>query len=256
MVWVNNGTETRTFGLVVSRQNEGTGTFALSHALHAIGCGDGFVDQQGDYGPVESCDDGNGASSDGCSSSCQREAGWVCGTQMPSNCVQPPAGDVCASAETMQTGTAMYSMAGFSNECDMGGCSQDRWLTTTVGADDLLIINARVSAYYGYVRLWDVSNGGCNDATQLGTWWVGNERTQAVWHPPAGAPALTTVAVQLENPYGFSSVSFELDTSIDLPACGDGFPDWSGSFGQPESCDDGNTLDGDSCPSTCMYIDP
>ncbi len=63
-------------------------------------CGDGVVSD------VESCDDGNTASSDGCSATCRREPGWACsGTR--STCT-PVCGDgLLRAGETCDDGNAL-----------------------------------------------------------------------------------------------------------------------------------------------------
>ena len=45
-------------------------------------CGDGVLD------PLEFCDDGNSATSDGCSAKCEVEDGWICSEDEPSVCTQ------------------------------------------------------------------------------------------------------------------------------------------------------------------------
>src|SRR5262245_33455375 len=62
---------------------EGTTTTSSSSTGGMPGCGDGVIDGS------EKCDDGNPSNGDGCSSSCQVEAGFDCkGT--PSECTCTP----------------------------------------------------------------------------------------------------------------------------------------------------------------------
>jgi len=72
-------------------------------------CGDGHIDSG------EVCDDGNGNNNDGCSSTCQVEAGWTCTTTNPSVCTLLP---VCGN------GTVEGSEACDDGDTDSGdGCS-------------------------------------------------------------------------------------------------------------------------------------
>lgn len=61
-------------------------------------CGDGFADRDPIWGTIfEECDDGNTASGDGCSSSCEPEPGFECITE-GQPCIDLPAGWVCSGA--------------------------------------------------------------------------------------------------------------------------------------------------------------
>jgi cysteine-rich repeat protein len=57
----------------------------VTHVDVALGapaiCGDGIIDD-----PIETCDDGNAAASDGCSATCFVESGWMCSGGGPSVC--------------------------------------------------------------------------------------------------------------------------------------------------------------------------
>jgi large repetitive protein len=250
---INSEPQPRVFALVVSQQmgSLSSGPFEVSHTLAPTGCGDGYVDRNGWNGPSEACDDGNDDAADGCSAICQIELGWVCGNAMPSQCVQPPAGDMCETAETLVDGA--YSLAGFSNECGALGCSPDRWLATTIPGGELLIIDATTNAQYAYVRLWDMTNATCASATELANGYLNYASpAQLVWQaPPGGA----NVVLQLEAPSPEGSTSFTLDARTGLAACGDGYADQNGFYGAAEQCDDGNGFDNDGCSSICSWED-
>ncbi|TNF25669.1 MAG: DUF4215 domain-containing protein [Deltaproteobacteria bacterium] len=66
-------------------------------AIDLGACGDGVID------PWETCDDGGTASGDGCSSSCQIEAGYLC-DGAPSSCVSAPVTTSCAQFLAYGTG--------------------------------------------------------------------------------------------------------------------------------------------------------
>lgn len=72
------------------------GAYSFTLNAWATTCGDGVLD------PLEFCDDGNSAVSDGCSAKCEVEQGWTCSDAEPSVCtnggtsgaVPPAPGDV------------------------------------------------------------------------------------------------------------------------------------------------------------------
>jgi cysteine-rich repeat protein len=75
---------------VWSEQSSTSASFTLEHSLNPIGCGDGLIDYNAQYGAYEGCDDGNDASGDGCDASCQPEPGWDCNS---GTCVAVVCGD-------------------------------------------------------------------------------------------------------------------------------------------------------------------
>jgi cysteine-rich repeat protein len=248
---VNHESQPRLLALVVSQQpgSAAGGSFSVSHSLAATGCGDGFVDRSGWDGPPEACDDGNGSSADGCSTTCQIEQGWVCGNAMPSQCAQPPAGDMCESAQALVNGS--YTLDGFSAECALFGCSADRFFAATVPAGELLIVDATSDAPYASMRLWDLTQATCGDATQLtGSPLSNASPAQLVWLAPAGG---LNVLLQLEAPSTQQTTTITLDARTGMPACGDGYVDHGGFYGAPEQCDDGNAFDADGCSSACNW---
>jgi cysteine-rich repeat protein len=246
---VNQESQPRLLALVVSQPpgSAAGGSFTVSHSLAVTGCGDGFVDRSGFDGPPEACDDGNGASADGCSASCQIEQGWLCGIAMPSHCVQPAPGDMCESAQALVDGS--YTLDGFVAECAMAGCSPDRFFATTVPAGELLIIDATTDMPYASLRLWDLTHATCGNAPQLiGSPLSSASPAQLVWMAPPGG---MNVVLQLEVPSTEETTTITLEARSGMPACGDGYVDHGGFYGSAEQCDDGNTLDGDDCSSTC-----
>lgn len=76
-----------------------------------VSCGDGVI------GGLESCDDGNSVSGDGCDANCQQEAGWDC-TGEPSVCV-PICGDhLVVGSEECDDGN-LVSGDGCSSSCTL-----------------------------------------------------------------------------------------------------------------------------------------
>ncbi len=86
-------------GLVAG--NGGTGLFGYPSPYRVAGCSDGVI------GTGETCDDGNVADGDGCSSVCQIETGFtcsgapsVCGCNIDATCSNHAAGTYCATGSS------------------------------------------------------------------------------------------------------------------------------------------------------------
>lgn len=86
-----------------------------------ITCGDPVVCGDGVKAGAEGCDDGNGASGDGCSAACAIEAGWTC-AGAPSVCTTTCGDGIKAGAEQCDDGNAM-SGDGCSASCGAEVCS-------------------------------------------------------------------------------------------------------------------------------------
>ncbi|MDX9720543.1 MAG: DUF4215 domain-containing protein [Myxococcota bacterium] len=79
------------FAIVEAWSSTSTSAFDIRLSLRTPGCGDGVVEG------TETCDDGELLDGDGCSATCEVEAGYRC-TGEPSVCTLPPPGDTCDSA--------------------------------------------------------------------------------------------------------------------------------------------------------------
>jgi cysteine-rich repeat protein len=72
--YVNDASQARELRIYVAEDAPASsGGVILDYAVRPIGCGDGYVDVYGWYGPSEECDDGNNLPDDGCSPECQWE---------------------------------------------------------------------------------------------------------------------------------------------------------------------------------------
>jgi cysteine-rich repeat protein len=224
------------------------GSFTLSYATGAPGCGDGYVDQSGQYGPAETCDDGNATASDGCSASCHVESGYSC-SGSPSACYAPLAGDTCDVAQPLVSD--VYNMDGYQAECGPMNCSPDRWFSTQVPAGDLIVVHVTSNSPQSNVRLFNLTGAGCNMPQTVAMQSMGAFQDITLAWQAVGGQA--TVALELADTWmNPSNAQYVVDVHVGAPACGDGFVDTNGTYGPQEQCDDGNTSGGDSCSPTCM----
>jgi len=106
-----------------SPPSPGDGTDGGSDGGTTLRCGDGALLTD------ETCDDGNTADADGCSSSCQTEPGWTCAT-LGSPCTVTLCGDgVAAGGESCDDGNGK-SGDGCASTCQV---ENDGWSCTTPG---------------------------------------------------------------------------------------------------------------------------
>jgi cysteine-rich repeat protein len=202
-------------------------------------CGDNIVETWYDANGVyhwEDCEDGNTQSGDGCSSSCQIEAGWYCYAGV---CNLAQCGN--GVLECFSDGSGYWSC----ESCDDGnslngdGCSSlcemtPGWLCPVAGTvchyprcGDGILDTFYYDENAGVYRYESCDDGnledgdGCSSTCQPEPGWICAE---------PGKPCRQ-------------------------PTCGDGFADgWTDPSGnyQYEECDDGNQLPGDGCSPTCV----
>jgi uncharacterized repeat protein (TIGR01451 family) len=227
-------------------------------------CGDGVV-----KAPTEECDvpGENGASSSCCTASCQfRAGGQEC----------RPAVDECDAAETCSGSAATCPADGFvgagigcpddgnvctDDECDgAGGCQHP---DNTAACDDAIFCNGSDTCSGGscVVHAGDPCSGGaeCNDScnetagncavsagipcTDEGNVCTDDECDGAgtCGHPP------NTIACDDGNICTVNDACSGGSCGGESVECGDG----TLQIGCSEQCDDGNTVSGDGCSSTC-----
>jgi cysteine-rich repeat protein len=221
-------------------------------------CGDGFIDG------AEQCDDGNTASGDGCSSTCQYEI----------------------LAETEPNGTPATAGMAHTPNVLLGGAistptDTDFWAIQLPATADLKLetfdatgpsscadIDTVITLYdvNGTTVLISRDQGGVNNCSRIDP---ALDIDKAARHLPAGtyfvkveshANASTIPGYTLLATYGalcgngIVEGSEECDgtpgctaTCDRTPVCGDGLVD------APEQCDDGNTASGDGCSASCQY---
>jgi fibro-slime domain-containing protein len=212
-----------------------------------IRCGDGVVSLG------EQCDDGNAASGDGCSSTCQLEANYTCPTPN-APCVATPCGDGrIQGAETCDDGNAT-SGDGCSSTCQV----EAGWQCPTAGSkciaklcgDGILAGNEQCDDGNG------TSGDGCSATCQIEPGYACTLRATApnsVCHKTTCGDGVKEGSEQCDDgnltPYDGCSPTCEIEPKCAggtcTAVCGDGlrFPS--------EGCDDGNVASGDGCSSTC-----
>lgn len=193
-------------------------------------CGDGHKDVG------EECDDGNNASTDGCSPDCRTEIAGdddVCpGRTLPLAIV----GSSYKGAVSSTTVTAFDQYAG---SCG-GALGRERVYVVTPVISGVLgarVISAAPTILYARRSCDDVqTEASCDEVTGAVT----------------GSPV--RIAVTKDEPlYLFVDTTkglegdFTLDVEIAISQCGDGFAQL------PEECDDGNLDPGDGCAADCTF---
>jgi len=184
------------------------------------GCVLGSVCGDGIRGGIETCDDGNVASGDGCSASCYREAGWVCPTpgqpcvEVTSECPVPMlrCAGVCVNVLVDAENCGTCGVACDDGEiCDAGVCFIDPTC-------------ADVSCPDGEI---------CRDGACVNEPYCGD----GVVQPELGEEC------DLGPDNGQTG---ECDANCQLPStCGDAM------LSGYEQCDDANTVAGDGCSEDC-----
>ena len=138
------------------------------YSVSTTSCGDGAIQDPNGDGQGENCDDGNVANSDGCSSSCLTETGYICigepsvceptsnicgnGLLEPSNgetCDDGNggSGDGCSSACIIETG---YTCVGTApSVCTLTGCTltSASWSTAQATEGDVVSLHVQGTSY-------------------------------------------------------------------------------------------------------------
>jgi fibro-slime domain-containing protein len=212
-----------------------------------IKCGNGILESG------ETCDDGNAASGDGCSSTCQIEKGWQCPTPGAA-CVASRCGDgVVAGSETCDDGNSV-SGDGCSSTCQV----EAGWQCPTPDAkciakqcgDGILAGNEQCDD--GNVLPGD----GCSATCTLEPGFAcvtQAAQPQSVCHATVCGDGVKEGFEECDDgnlvPYDGCSPTCTIEPKCSggtcTAVCGDGL-----KFPQ-EACDDGNTTSGDGCSSTC-----
>jgi cysteine-rich repeat protein len=226
-------------------------------------CGDGFVDLDGVDDDVltthdnEQCDDGNGLSGDGCSSTCLLEAIEGCvGTDCSSTCGDgikqffEPCDPTDPSDENSATCTDLCTLSVCGDaivradeQCDGGKRCDD--LVTSCTSDATVCPTWPTECRTRYI----------NGCTEECISWCGDSILQE-----AGVDGILGTEDDEQCDDGNSRQSDSCTSTCKLPVCGDGIvtyyaqlPTATGTTVYFETCDDGNIDDGDDCPATCIW---
>jgi cysteine-rich repeat protein len=211
-------------------QNNGTiAAYVLDVEIRVPQCGDDLISGN------EQCDDGNMASGDGCSATCQFEG-------------------LVESEPNGTTGTASSLIA--------AGSSSGRANAVLGSATDVDMFSVVVPAGGGHI-IGEVSNGrdGCPGALTLRLRdSAGTQLSSDTGDGPAGCGRITpggdAAARNLAAGTYYLEVSgaaavawYVIDARVVPNGCGDLY------LVTGETCDDGNTVSGDGCSSTCALED-
>ncbi len=225
-------------------------------------CGDGKVQTQ-----YEQCDDGNFVNGDGCTSRCLKEAGYQTVTPPTTSTYNVPTGLILSPNSPSTAGTQdLMVKATLPQSMPQGS------IVLTIDVSNIgtkTATDAKVVVSTGGLQETMIANTG--NCTQVGAQIgcgpfvldPGATRKFTVTLKPAqgtscgmtiqeSATVITAVAEANGN-NNFSAAYSEYlcpgTTQTGTHICGDGKveTDWG------ESCDDGNTTNGDGCSSTCSY---
>ncbi len=187
-------------------------------------CSSTMVCGDGTRTGTEACDDGNTKSGDGCSADCTTvEPGFTC----------PPSGGACTAVATATCGNAILEAGEY---CDDGnsksgdGCSADchveaGYVCPTVGKACNTIARCG-DGNVDYQRLESCDDGNNADGD--------------------GCSAKCTIELGWSCTTTQTSTGANISHCVNNTACGDK------KITGAETCDDGNTVSGDGCSSTCQ----
>jgi cysteine-rich repeat protein len=189
----------------------------------------------------ENCDDGDASSGDGCSSVCTIEPGFVCSGQ-PGVCVvdtcRNPALDPLNDCEVDDLIEAVNLPIGVrSTRVITGGDADFFKFTVPPGVNSLVSIFDNVSGCAGNGFELEAFESGSSAGTLTLFGGCYQER-----FPANAALAPGTYVMRVTGRDGVPVPSYEFAVAN----CGDGRQEFF------ESCDDGNTVDGDGCSPSCQ----
>ncbi|APR82401.1 Multiple EGF-like-domain protein 3 precursor [Minicystis rosea] len=221
-----------------------TSTSTLSYTLQVTQtkvatCGNGVLEAS------EQCDDSNTANGDGCSSNCQMEST----PEVESNAT-------CATANgpfTIPAGPSGRLFSGSLNPPGTTSGDQDWYAFTLTSTSDVKIqtfdSSGPGSCAPSTIDTQIALHASCPTTTALATNDTGgispcslidSTATAAARHLPAGTYYV------LVNGFGTTAFNYTLQIKLNA-SCGNGVVEGS------ETCDDGNTANGDGCDSNCLF---
>jgi cysteine-rich repeat protein len=205
--------------------------YILDIQIKSPGCGDGFA--QYDIG--EQCDDGNMASGDGCSATCQLEGGFV-------NEAEPN--------DTPATANSLNGVPGIIGSINPTGDHDYFTFDVTVPGSSISLL---------------VGDGliGCPGAFDSKMTLFDGNQSQLAVDDDGGVPHCSAIKPSLYPSAGNLPVGkyyvmvqyigdgstqpfYVLTAKLTAPSCGDSIVQVG------EQCDDGNTVSGDGCSATCQ----
>lgn len=226
--------------VVIDSWNASSATASVDLLFEISACGDGDVISG------ETCDDGNTTAGDGCSPTCQPEAGFVC-TGSPSDCVAGSCADpIVVTGPTFAFAGTNINQYNDDENYNAGATCVDA--TTTPSGFDLVFRadlqagqTLRVRELGGLDSLIHIFSGGmCGAGMACASSIDAGETTGVTFSAAAAGPVYFVV-----ESWGNPSATTTFDIRADISTCGDG------AITSVEACDDGNTTPGDGCSATC-----
>ncbi|MCU0655075.1 MAG: DUF4215 domain-containing protein [Polyangiaceae bacterium] len=190
-------------------------------------CGDGLIDVIGG----ELCDDGNTTAGDGCNADCS-------GAELPALC---PKAQPLAPGATVE-GDTTGGITGYPSACDPFVATPVRTFSILPPGPGKLTLSLSSAVDLGLSILGDCEDGASELRCQN---QFGDDTLQLQVKSPPTQPLLVVV----RGSYPLAVGAFSLQATFAPEICGDG--DVQGK----ETCDDGNTSDGDGCSADCSTID-
>ncbi len=213
------------------------GVFELDVVVKPGACGNGVLEGG------EQCDDTNTADNDGCSATCQLEPATTRDT-----CANAEAISLSAASGGTYTATVASGTTNLAHDQTFSGCSSagpDAMFKVTAPIDGVLTASVPSASFN--LSLGARTSSTCPTSTTATLPIVCSNVSS-----DNGLEEITFSVTKGETYYlivdGISSTqkgTFTMLVDVRPPGCGDGL--MSGG----ESCDDGNTADGDGCSSTC-----
>jgi cysteine-rich repeat protein len=221
-----------------------TGVFEVTLEVEPSVCGNGIVEGG------EECDDGATDDGDGCTAACKLETDKArdeCATAPPVTFVAN--GDGTYSAKIVSGTTNLSHSAGVTTAQTLGtSCSStgpDAWFAATAPISGVMTATISSATFRSSLGVRNACLGASGSAQLACDATAANGGQQVV--VPVTAGQVYPVIVDGQAVTGTTQRGrFTVDLKIVPSGCGDTFQV------TPEECDDGNTLDGDGCSSTCM----
>lgn len=217
------------------------GTFQMQLEVVAPVCGNGRIDGG------ETCDDGNLDDADGCSASCQTEPDppWGSCENAPTLAFADEGGRMIARAASGNSNldhTRRNPASSSSSTLTCVSAGADAWYRVTAPANGSLVARIPRATFNSVIGVRTSCLPDVNAVDQLGCDATEQQGGQQIVVPvEAGQSYVVVVDARALTQRGLYELELEF-----LPAgCGDTI------LTVNEQCDDGNSIDGDGCSSTC-----
>ena len=251
-------TANQTYSLFVDSKSSGTtgvpsgGLYTVELTLAPATCGNGVLEAP------EGCDDGNTTAGDGCSPTCTLEP-MPDGIDTCPGALIPLVGDPAVGPLTYRTTASTVPLTAASRSCVATSATRkdavyqivspfDGYATIKAKGDFNLGLGIR-TACLDESETYPSSSSDARFADNVACASTNNSDDEERLALPITANKTYHLVVEgAQSNFDFEGV-FELDVLLEKSVCGNGRMEGG------EECDDGNTVDGDTCSSTCV-IEP